>query len=75
MTHKKSCVIRLYMKRDKGGRGLISVEHCVRAEEIGLSEHVLSSDEWMLKAVSETMSVEETKKEYLERVAYKRSWQ
>ena len=70
--HRNSTVHRLYMKRDEGGRGLLSVESCVRAEEIGLSEHVLASDEWMLKAVSETMSVEETKKDYLERVAKER---
>ena len=70
--HRNSTVHRLYMKRDEGGRGLLSVESCVRAEEIGLSEHVLASDEWMLKAVSETMFVEETKKDYLERVVKER---
>ena len=70
--HRNSTVNRLYMKRNEGGRGLLSVECCVRAEEIGLSEHVLASDEWMLKAVSDTMSVEETKKDYLERVAKER---
>ena len=31
--HRKSNVGRLYLKRKDGGRGLISVEDCVRIEE------------------------------------------
>ena len=31
--HMRSSVDRLYIKRGKGGRGLIGVEDCVRAEE------------------------------------------
>ena len=33
--HTRSSVDRLYIKRKEGGRGLISVEECVRAEEAG----------------------------------------
>ena len=50
--HKKGSVLRLYMKRKGGGRGLISVEDCVRMEERGLWEYVGKSEEWMLKEVS-----------------------
>ena len=39
------------MKRKEGGRGLISVEDCVRLEEKGLFEYVNGSEEWMLKEV------------------------
>lgn len=49
--HMNSSVDRLYMKREVGGRGLISVEECVRAEELGLCDYVAYSDEWMLKVV------------------------
>ena len=46
--HSRSSVDRLYIKRKEGGRGLMSVEECVRAEEAGLEEYVLASKEWML---------------------------
>ena len=36
MLHPKSDVVRLYLKRKEGGRGLISVESCVREEENSL---------------------------------------
>ena len=39
------------MKRKSGGRGLISVEDCVRLEERGLWEYVERSEEWMLQEV------------------------
>jgi len=66
--HKKSSVDRLYMKRKDGGRGLISVRECVRAEEASLQEYVVASEEWMLKVVGRTMVVGETSAEYKERV-------
>jgi hypothetical protein len=34
--HKRGSVGRLYLKRNEGGKGLISVEDCVRQEEGGL---------------------------------------
>ena len=34
--HPKSDVDRLYVKRKEGGRGLISVERCIREEENSL---------------------------------------
>ena len=39
--HIRSNVDRLYIKRKEGGRGLMSVEECVRAEEAALEEYVL----------------------------------
>ena len=59
---------RLYMKRKDGGRGLISVEQCVRAEEAGLREYVRESGEWMLKVVAEGIAAGETKVEYKKRM-------
>ena len=41
--HKRGSVGRLYLKRKEGGRGLISVEDCVRQEEAGLSTCVRGS--------------------------------
>ena len=34
--HPKSDMDRLYLKRCEGGRGLISIEYCVRGEKNGL---------------------------------------
>ena len=52
--HRGSSVKRLYLKREAGGRGLISVVDCVRVEELGLREYVGKSEEWMLQCVAET---------------------
>ena len=64
---------RLYMKRKVGGRGLISVEECVRAEEKGLREYVMDSDEWMLKVVANGMVAGESKMTYQRRLETKRA--
>jgi hypothetical protein len=50
--HKRSNVDRLYMKRKVDGRGLMSVEECVRTEERALKEYVTGSDEPMLIEVA-----------------------
>ena len=47
--HMNSSVDRLYMRRLVGGRRLISADECVKAEELGLSNYVAGSKEWMLK--------------------------
>lgn len=70
--NRRSSVDRLYMKRKDGGRGLMSVEQCVRSEEAGLREYVMASDEWMLKVVAEEMPVGETKVMYKKRVEKER---
>ncbi len=71
--HMRSNVGRLYMKRKVGGRGLISVEECVRAEEAGLREYVMDSDEWMLKVVANGMVAGESKVDYQRRLQRERS--
>ena len=69
--HRQGSVLRLYMKRKEGGRGLISVEECVRLEEKGLCEYVKASKEWMLKEVVQMDGVlkeqEESRDDYRER--------
>ena len=46
--HPKSDVDRLYVKRKNGGRGLISIETCVRSEENNLGMYLHDSDETLL---------------------------
>ena len=71
--HMRSSVDRLYLKRSEGGRGLISVEECVRKEELGLAEYVCNSEEWMLQVVKDGMSEEfETKAEFEKRTVRER---
>ena len=71
--HMNSNVDRLYMKRQVGGRGLISVEECVRTEELGLSEYVAGSDEWMLKVVGARLEAKaEPKLDFKKRMAEER---
>ena len=42
--HPKSDVDKLYVKRKEGGRGLISVERCIREEENSLAFCVANSE-------------------------------
>ena len=70
--HMASSVDRLYMKRKDGGRGLISVEECVRAEERGLCEYVLASEEWMLMVVATGMVESESQLDFKKRMANER---
>ena len=51
--HPRADVHRLYLPRDKGGRGLMSVEDCVRLEEVSLSDYVKR----MEKASAETYNI------------------
>ncbi len=71
--HRQSSKDRLYMKRKVGGRGLISVEQCVKTEEASLCEYVRASEEWMLKVVAEELDNEESKAEYITRVEKERA--
>ena len=50
--HPKSDVDRLYIKRKEGGRGLMSVELCVREEENSLGFYVANSGENLIKGVA-----------------------
>ena len=60
--HPKSDVGRLYIKRKEGGRGLMSVECCVREEENSLGCYVANSEENLIKGVdaAETINTENT---------------
>ena len=60
--HPKSDVDRLYVKRKEGGRGLISVEQCIREEENSLGFYVANSEENLIRVVSaaETINTRET---------------
>ena len=46
VLYPKSDVDRLYIKRNEGGRGLMSVERCVREEENSLGFYVANSEEY-----------------------------
>ena len=55
--HPKSDIDRLYLKRKHGGRGLISIETCVRSEENKLVLYVRESNEMLLKGVKKVSIV------------------
>ena len=50
--HPKSDVDRLYVKRKEGGRGLISVERCVKEEENILKLYISNSEEKLVKGIA-----------------------
>ena len=60
--HPKSNVDRLYVKKRERGRGLISVERCIREEENTLGFYVANSEENLIRRVSaaETINLRET---------------
>ena len=49
--HPKSHIDRLYLKRQHRGRGLISIEMCVRLEENNLGLYLRGSNEMLFKGV------------------------
>ena len=51
MFHKKGDVDRLYISRQEGGRGLISIEDCVLMERNNLFHYVNESREQFLREV------------------------
>ena len=60
--HPKSNVDILYVKRMERGRGLKSVERCIREEEKSLGFYVANSKENLIRGVSatETINTRET---------------
>ena len=60
--HPKSDVDRLYVKRKGGGRGLISVEKCIREEENSFVFYVANWEGNLIRGVSvaETINTRET---------------
>ena len=57
--HPKSSIERLYMKREVGGRGLLSIEDTVRVEEASLGNYVAGSEEQLLKLVKKTKTIKD----------------
>ena len=49
--HPKNDVDRLYLKRKHGGRGLMSIETCVRSEENSLGLYMRESNEMPLRGI------------------------
>ena len=49
--HPKSDIDRLYLKRKPGGRGLISIEMCVKPEGNNLGLYVRGLNEMLLKGI------------------------
>ena len=49
--HPKSDVDRLYLTRREEGRGLVSIQHCVRGEENSLGLYVKNSTEKLIEGV------------------------
>ena len=64
MFHLKGDVDHLYLIRKDGGRGMISIEDCVRMEEKNLAWYIMRSKERLFGVVGEGMEVEEFGKEY-----------
>ena len=60
--HPKSDVDRLYVTKKEGGRGLMSVERCVKEEGNIFGFHVSNSEENLIRrvAAAETIDTEDT---------------
>ncbi|CAB4035993.1 Hypothetical predicted protein [Paramuricea clavata] len=56
--HPRSDIHRLYLPREKGGRGLISCEGCIRTEENSLGWYVKNSVEPLLQQVAKAGVIE-----------------
>ena len=53
MHHPKADVDRLYIPRQKRGRGLIQLELSYKTSTIGLDKYLKKTNDWMLKLVSQ----------------------
>ena len=60
--HPKSDVDKLPVKRKEGGRGLISVEQCIREEQNSLGFYFANSEENLIRGVlaAETINTRDT---------------
>ena len=70
--HPMSNVVRIYIKRRYGGRGLISVEECCAAELRSIDFYLANSEEELLKVVARLEKLgkdkSESKKDYKNRI-------
>ena len=71
--HQKGDVDCLYLMRKDGGKGMISVEDCVRMEEKNLARYIMRSKERLFGVISGGMEVEECGKKYKKRVMIERN--
>ena len=63
----------MYIRRSDGGRGLISIEDCVRAEELNLKKYAKEVPEELMIATSDILyeeSVEENGDPKLSEIKY-----
>ena len=51
-VHPRGNVVRLYLVRKEGGRGLIRCEECVNMEVQRLDKYLSESEEWVLEFVA-----------------------
>ena len=74
--HPKSNVMRIYIKRRYGGRGLISVEECCAAELRSIDFYLVNNEEELLKLVARLEKLDEGKidgkKDYNNRIEQER---
>ena len=56
--HPKSDIHRIYLPREKGGRGLISCEDCISCEENNLGWYIKNSVEPFLEGVKVAVVIE-----------------
>ena len=72
ILHPKSNVMRIYIKRRYGGRGLISVEECCTTELRSIDFYLVNSEEELLKVVVRLEKLEkdkiEGKKDYINKI-------
>ena len=66
--HTTSNVVRLYLLRKEGGRGLISIEECVVKESKPLHGYLGETTDWVLQAaLNEVLDEEENLQDYKKR--------
>ena len=74
--HSQSNMMRIYIKRRYGGRGLISVEECCAAELRSIDFYLVNSEEELLKLVARLEKLDEGKidgkKDYNNRIEQER---
>ena len=74
--HSQSNMMRIYIKRRYGGRGLISVEECCSAELRSIYFYLVNSEEELLKLVARLEKLDkgkiDGKKDYNNRIEQER---
>ena len=71
--HQKGDVDRLYLPRNEGGRGMISIEDCVLMEEKNLAKYIRECKERLIGVVRENIEDGESGRDYKKRVMKERA--